>query len=497
VITSWNPGAERLYGYLASEAMGQSINFLLPPGASVRNSVLQRIAGGERVSGHDTRVQTKGGSVITIALAASPIVDADGAVVGVSSIAHDTTERRRLEAELRHTQKLESVGQLAAGIAHEINTPIQFVGDNVRFLREAFEGLSRVVASYRRDHDSSDPTVPSEARRLDTETDVDYLTEEIPGAIDQTLEGVEQVATLVRAMKAFGHPSSEDKAPVDINEAIRNTLVVANNELKYIADVVTDLGELPPVWCHLSDINQVLLNLVVNAAHAIQEAVGDSGQRGRITVRTSRDDVDAVIEVTDTGVDIPAEIMDRIFEPFFTTKDVGVGTGQGLAIAHSLIHDRHHGTIGVQSQPGEGTTFRIRLPFADPNRTPSSGRARHLRRSTGGSQTTCGGTCSTPSRSTYEPLHTGRNSRWVRCAPGSPLARVSKSFLHPRDSPTGPRHPDELTAGQAAWAKAGHPAFIPRPTASGAVRGRTDEACDQHLGSRAVRTGPPPHLSGV
>jgi signal transduction histidine kinase len=288
----------------------------------------------------------------------------DAAVCGLVLNLRDVTDRHRLETELRHAQKLESVGQLAAGIAHEINTPVQFVGDNVRFLRDAFDGL--IVAL------EPPGAAPGGGRGAAGEpeaggpggrgTDLVFLTEEVPLAIDQTLQGVERIATIVRAMKAFGHPSGEQKAPADLNQAVRDTLIVANNAFKYVADVVTDLGELPPVWCHLGDINQVLLNLIVNASHAISAAVDSNGGRGTITVRTSRDGAEVAIEVADTGVGIPPEIAERIFEPFFTTKEVGEGTGQGLSLAYSLVHDRHGGSIGFRTEPGRGTTFTVRLP---------------------------------------------------------------------------------------------------------------------------------------
>jgi signal transduction histidine kinase len=241
---------------------------------------------------------------------------------------------------------LESVGQLAAGIAHEINTPIQFIGDNVRFLGDAFGQLAAALNG-----------------KAQTDSELAFLVEEVPEAVGQTMEGVDRVATIVRAMKAFGHPSGEEKAAADLNAAVRNTLIVANNELKYVADVVTDLGELPPVWCHLGDVNQVVLNLVVNAAHAIAAKTGPGGGRGTITVRTATEGEAAVIEVSDTGTGIPSDIAERVFEPFFTTKDVGVGTGQGLTLAYALIRDRHAGTITFTTQPGQGTTFTVRIPL--------------------------------------------------------------------------------------------------------------------------------------
>jgi PAS domain S-box-containing protein len=279
---------------------------------------------------------------------------ADAAVGGIVVHLRDVTERRRLEGELRQAQKLESVGQLSAGIAHEMNTPIQFVGDNVRFFSQAFADLATVVAAYQ---DGSEG-----AERLADELDTPYLLEEVPRAIAQTLEGVDRMATIIRAMKAFGDPRSDTKALSDLNEAVRNTLVVADSEIRYVADVVLELGILPLVWCNLGDINQVVLNLVVNAAHAVGEAGALGRPRGTITVRTLCEEDNIVLQVQDTGSGIAPEIAERVFEQFFTTKGVGRGTGQGLAVAYSLIHDRHDGNITFISEPGVGSTFSVRLP---------------------------------------------------------------------------------------------------------------------------------------
>jgi signal transduction histidine kinase len=268
--------------------------------------------------------------------------------------ARDISERQRLELELRHAQRLESVGRLAAGIAHEVNTPMQFIGDNVRFLDESLADLLAVVAEVRRSlGDDTDL-----ARRM-VELDVDFLLEEAPTAIRQTLEGVDRVATIVRAMKAFGHPGSDAKSPADLNDAIRNALIVAANEIRTVADVRTDLAELPLVMCHVGDINQVVLNLLVNAAHAIEAA--DAG-RGEIRVSTRLDGREVVIDVADTGTGVSPEIADKLFDPFFTTKTVGKGTGQGLSLIRNLVVDRHHGSIGFTSEPGAGTVFTVRLP---------------------------------------------------------------------------------------------------------------------------------------
>jgi two-component system NtrC family sensor kinase len=284
-------------------------------------------------------------------------------------ILSDITERKRLEFELRQAQKLESVGRLAAGIAHEINTPIQFVGDNTRFLQESFAGLRALIAKFKELKDAAgtgviSPGLLEEVRKAEQSADLEYLEEEIPKALDQTLEGVERVATIVRAMKDFAHSDLKEKAAADLNKALASTLVVARNELKYVAEVETEFGELPPVLCNVSDMNQVFLNLLVNSAHAIGDVVKGTGKKGLIRVRTGREDDDVVISISDTGCGIPENIRSKIFDPFFTTKEMGRGTGQGLAIARSIVVDKHGGTLTFESEPGKGTTFYIRLPLA-------------------------------------------------------------------------------------------------------------------------------------
>jgi PAS domain S-box-containing protein len=376
VIEAANDGTAKLLGYSKEELLGMPASRIL---ASEDPRHFEHIRALAR-HGADVRTEetyrSRSGSPIPVLLSASVFGGAPSAPDEerkVVCVALDIRDRKRLEQELRHAQKLESVGHLAAGIAHEINTPIQFVGDNIRFLQDAFDDLTRVVAAYRDlDGPARAADVLLQARKVEAEVDVEYLVGEVPQALDQTLEGVERVATIVRAMKTFAHPSTEDKAPADLNEAVCNTLVVANNEVKYAADVVTDLGDLPLVPCHLGDINAVLLNLVVNAAHAVTARVRDTGERGTITVRTRRDGDEVVIEVADTGVGIPPEIADRVFEPFFTTKEVGKGTGQGLALAYSIVYERHGGSIRFDSRPGTGTTFTVRLPVRGAVRASAS-----------------------------------------------------------------------------------------------------------------------------
>ncbi|NLS95572.1 MAG: HAMP domain-containing protein [Planctomycetaceae bacterium] len=282
----------------------------------------------------------------------------------------EIVERERAQHELARTQKLESVGQLAAGIAHEINTPAQFVADNTRFLRDAFKGLDVLIAQVTRlidaaKQDAITEELIAEVDSARIEADIDYTMKEVPKAIQQSLEGIECVGNIVLAMKEFSHPGSKQKQPVDLNRAIQTTLIVCRNEWKYAAEMVTDFDpDLPPVPCLAGDLNQVVLNLVVNAAHAVAEQ--NSDRKGTILVQTRRDGDWAEIRIQDSGPGIPEDIRDRVFDHFFTTKEVGKGTGQGLTIAHSIVVKKHGGTIHFETEMGQGTTFIVRLPITHP-----------------------------------------------------------------------------------------------------------------------------------
>jgi PAS domain S-box-containing protein len=305
--------------------------------------------------------------------------------VFVQATVRDVTEWKRLEMELNHAQKLESIGQLAAGIAHEINTPTQYVGDNIRFLQEIFTNvdgllgeLDRLLEAARLGNVTEALIAEVEARLREAE--IGYLKTEIPKAIQQSFEGIEHVAKIVRAMKDFAHPGGENKQLVDLNRAIETTLTVSHNEWKYIAQVVTDFDPtLPLVPCLAGDFNQVILNVVVNAAQAIATVVGDGSQaQGVITIRTRRDGDWAEISVQDTGSGIPASIRGKIFDQFFTTKEVGKGTGLGLSIAHSIVVQKHAGTITFQTEEGKGTVFVIRVPLVDKPRTEQHGQSENI-----------------------------------------------------------------------------------------------------------------------
>ena len=288
-----------------------------------------------------------------------------------NQLEHEMSERQRVEVELRHAQKLEAVGQMSAGIAHEINTPIQFVGDSLKFLDDAFSDLKEVATASQNclailnSHPDAKEVHDVLDEALD-DADIEYLDERVPKALERAKNGVERVSSIVKAMKDFSHPDQREMTIAELNSAIESTLVVASNEYKYSATLKKELQELPPVLCHLGDINQVILNLIVNAAHAIVDQHGSSVDDGLITIKSWSTESDVMISVTDNGSGIPETVQDRIFDPFFTTKEVGQGTGQGLSISHKIIVENHGGQLYFETEEDVGTTFFIRLPI-DPS----------------------------------------------------------------------------------------------------------------------------------
>jgi two-component system, NtrC family, sensor kinase len=273
-------------------------------------------------------------------------------------------ERRRLQAQLALRQKLESIGQLAAGVAHEINTPIQYIGDSVYFIQSAFADIDAVHQRYEALLAAQSESVRAAMDEARAAADLPELREEVPRACERAIDGVNRVATIVRAMKEFAHTREYERGVADINEALSSTLIVARGEYKCVAQLETSFGELPPVVCSIGELNQVFLNLIVNAAHAI-EAAGRDVTSGCILVTTAIDGKHVVITIGDNGCGIPESIADKIYDPFFTTKEVGRGTGQGLAIAFAVVVKQHKGTLTFDSTPGVGTTFKIRLPITD------------------------------------------------------------------------------------------------------------------------------------
>jgi signal transduction histidine kinase len=329
--------------------------------------------------GIEYRLRHKNGTYVFLESNAVKISGVQGDLPQAILVARDVTarkdaeaERERMEIQLRHAQKLESIGQLAAGIAHEINTPAQYIGDNAVFLLDAFQSLGQVVGAQqvfleRHEQSGCAPGDVAAARQLLKDSDLDFLLMEIPKAITQSLEGVKRVTRIVGAMKEFSHPGSDTKTQTDLNRAIESTTTVCRNEWKYIADMELDLTpELPLVPCLPGEFNQAILNLVINAAHAIEAAqAGGDKAKGLIRIRTRLAGDWVEVQVHDTGCGIPEPIRAKVFDPFFTTKPVGKGSGQGLAIVHAVIIDKHKGSISVESEVGKGTTFILRLPLKE------------------------------------------------------------------------------------------------------------------------------------
>jgi PAS domain S-box-containing protein len=351
-----NQAAERLLGWTAADLRGQPVATILEGDAGRCT--------GELCEGRFVR---KDGTVFTGEFVCAPILDEQSQPGGGVVSFRDVTARRTLQAQLAQAQKLEAIGQLAAGIAHEINTPTQYIGDNVRFLKDAFREITAVLEATRTlDAAGSDAAALDSLREAWQRSDFDFLARECPVAIEQSLEGIERVTKIVYSMKEFAHPDRSEKVFVDLHRVVQSAITLCRNEWKYVAELTTELApDLPLVPCFPGDVGQVLVNLIVNAAHAIADVVGDGGQgQGRIVVST-RHDGDAVeLAVRDSGSGIPPAHRGRIFEQFFTTKPVGKGSGQGLALARRIVVEKHGGTIRFDSEVGRGTTFVVRLPLA-------------------------------------------------------------------------------------------------------------------------------------
>ncbi|MGC8492737.1 MAG: response regulator [Syntrophobacteraceae bacterium] len=370
-IKRWNTLAEGILRIQAKEVLGKNIfEFPIAWESDKVNGALKLCTEkhcSKRLN--EIRFTRNNGMDGILDLTINPVSEGPAESSGLIILGTDLTDYKLMERQLAQSQKLESIGQLAAGIAHEINTPTQYVGDNTRFLLSAFESLEKIHSLYDPLLDSLRSGKPAQdLLQLITQTreevDFEFLREEIPNAIRQSLEGIDRITRIVRSMKEFSHPGTDEKTGIDINRAIENTITVARNEWKYVANISTQFDpNLPPVHCFPGEFNQVVLNMIINSAHAIAEKTGEAPlQKGNISVSTRRDGDFVEIRISDDGNGVREDIRPRIFDPFFTTKDVGKGTGQGLAISHSVIVKKHGGTIDFESKSGEGTTFLIKLP---------------------------------------------------------------------------------------------------------------------------------------
>ena len=371
-IIHWNTVAEKVLNTSASDVMGLTLGQcrIEWDWDKISDGIAKSQTESSTLRVDNIHYRNADGEERYLGLTITPLNGKDNSILGLTIIGADITDRIKFEAQLHQSQKMEAIGQLAAGIAHEINTPAQFVGDNTRFLQDAFNDLIEACNLYKELIKAAESKPLSEEfiqileKRFD-ELDIDYLEEEVPLAIQQTLKGVDRITHIVQAMKIFAHPGGIEKEPTEINKEIEKTLIITRNEWKYVAELVTDFDKtLPTVPCHRAEFNQVILNLIINAAHAIADANSEnSSEKGTITISSILDGNWAEIRISDTGHGIPEEIQHRIFDLFFTTKEPGRGTGQGLAIAHSVIVEKHNGVINLETEKGKGTTFVIRLPI--------------------------------------------------------------------------------------------------------------------------------------
>jgi PAS domain S-box-containing protein len=378
------------HGFVRQEMLGKPVSILtrwVGRNPSYATDVGAALRAGQTFH-YEDEVTRQDGSTFWLGVSIRPLYDGTGRVTHSVAVGADITakreerrkkqelqdklieqmrERERVVIELQLSQKLESVGRLAAGIAHEINTPIQYVGDSLYLLRSAYDEFNQLLDSM----GSAIEILPDnpehaalqlEMQRLIKKHDVEYLRAEMPRAFERTFDGVERVTNIVKAMKEFAHPDAEEQSAADLNHAIETTLIVASNEYKYLAKISKEFAELPQVVCNIGELNQVFLNLIVNAAHAIQDA-GKDMNTGEIKICTAVDGDTAVIRIGDNGCGVPAENLSKLYDPFFTTKEVGRGSGQGLAISHSIVVDKHGGHISVSSTPGAGAEFTLRLPI--------------------------------------------------------------------------------------------------------------------------------------
>ena len=371
-IILWNRSAERFFQLRWNEVQNKTLSQLNIhwDKEPVYKSIKKCRESMHVIRTDDIMYTRTDGSPGFIGFSMNPINHKGSDNLSVLIVGADITGKKDMEKKLLHAQKMESIGQLSAGIAHEINTPIQFVSDNISFLSSSFTEMNTLIDNIKKQIEAVDEN--SQCKELVNKllnaiklADIDYLLEEIPSAIAQSKEGVSRVSKIVSAMKDFSH-GSDEKMKSDLNRAIESTIIVAQSQWKNVATVETQFDtDLPLVPCLLSEVNQVVLNIIINAAHAIADVIADNpGSLGVITISTKRTENSAVIRISDTGPGIPENIRSRVFDPFFTTKGVGKGTGQGLSIAHDVITKKHNGELSVESQLGVGSTFIITLPLS-------------------------------------------------------------------------------------------------------------------------------------
>ncbi len=361
-----NAAAERLLGYHAAELIGRRIHFVIHQSSNERNCSTCGALSEGAVRDIQDIYRRSDGTGFPVQVHSAPLIE-NNETIGVVVVFSDISERLAAEQQMIETQKFEAIGQLAAGVAHEINTPIQYLQNNVAFFRDTFKDLTAYLHDVQLFLNGDDPLdrqrIAEKIAALKAEYDLDYLLAEIPNSIDETLYGVDQIIKIVTAMKEFSHPGEGEKTAVDLNRIIESAATISKNEWKYVAELNLDLDpQLPTLLCDPNSWSRLVLNLIVNSAHAIEERQDDEERSGLIKVSTRGSEDRIELSIQDNGSGIDEDKKKLIFEPFFTTKKAGKGTGQGLAFAHNLIVNVHQGTITCNSRPGDGTVFEITVP---------------------------------------------------------------------------------------------------------------------------------------
>jgi two-component system NtrC family sensor kinase len=372
VVVSWNIGAERINGYKADEILGHAFTRLYTPEDAVAGKPQDLLRVAEkvgRVEDEGWRVR-KDGTRFWCSAVITAVRDADGILLGFSKVTRDMTERRRAEeertrlnAQMLQGQKLQAIGQLSAGIAHEINNPVGYILSNLNTMGEYCEDLRRLFAQARAAAEAAeqgrDPaSLLAEFSRLEKEVKGDRVADDLHEVVADCTLGTERIRDIIRSLREFSHVDEGELKPTDLNKCMEDALRICWNELKYKAEVVKDYGDLPLVPCYPQRLGQVFINLLVNAGQAILK-------KGQVILATRVEGGEVIVSVKDTGCGIAPENMRRIFEPFFTTKAVGSGTGLGLHVAYKIV-TMHGGKIEVKSKVGEGTEFSVRLPLSGP-----------------------------------------------------------------------------------------------------------------------------------
>jgi len=376
IVTFINTKMSKLIGYESDEIIGHNFDIFLHKD-SKDDFINQQSLRKEGVSdSYEMVLVNKNGEKVFVLSSPTPLLDEGGQFKGSYEVITNISNIKLIEMQLLHSQKMETIGVMAAGLAHEINTPLQYIVGNTSFIQEITEKFINFTKAIQSTRTNNSPQNPSDRLRvidkIVDDFDIDFVSEEAPAAISESIEGLNRISSIVLSVKRFSHSDSDGLKNVNVNSEIRNTINVSRNEWKYNAKLVTKFdGNLPELMCIASDFNQVILNLIVNAAHAIQGKFKSAGCKGEITISTFHDKHFIYITITDNGSGIPDKIKEKIFNPFFTTKEVGRGTGMGLAIVLKII-EKHNGKIWFESKEDEGTTFYLQFPLGDAKQSDAS-----------------------------------------------------------------------------------------------------------------------------